>query len=152
VLADAFEAVTAAIFLDGGQDAARAFVLRALPELIEGRPQRLKPAKALLQELAQERWKLTPSYAIVPVDALEPASPGAGADASQLLIVTAEVRIGTRLSARGEGSSRKEAETQAAAAALAQIGRGECPTPAFAGPALQASPAFAGPPAHGKHQ
>jgi len=152
VLADAFEAVTAAIFLDGGQDAARAFVLRALPELIEGRPQRLKPAKALLQELAQERWKLTPSYAIVPVDALEPASPGAGADASQLLIVTAEVRIGTRLSARGEGSSRKEAETQAAAAALAQIGRGVCPTPAFAGPALQASPAFAGPPAHGKHQ
>jgi len=108
VLADAFEAVTAAIFLDGGPDAARTFVMRALPELVDGRPQRLKPAKAALQELAQERWKLTPSYAIV-------ESPLAAS------VVTAEVRIGDRLSARGEGASRKEAETQAAAVALARL-------------------------------
>ncbi len=117
VLADAFEAVTAAIFLDAGQDAARAFVVRALPELVEGRPQRLKPAKALLQEIAQERWKLTPSYLMVTPE----GAVGASDALAQPVIVTAEVRIGDKLSARGEGTSRKEAETQAAAHALAQL-------------------------------
>ena len=107
VLADAFEAVTAAIYQDAGLDAARMFVLRALPELVDGRPQRLKPAKAQLQELAQERWKLTPTYLVIPADA----------DG----VVAAEVRIGDKLSARGEGSSRKEAETHAAASALGQL-------------------------------
>lgn len=117
VLADAFEAVTAAIYLDGGQDAARAFVLRALPELADGRPQRLKPAKAELQEITQQRWKLTPSYQMVATeDAVAASEPSA-----QPVIVTAEVRVGDRLSARGEGTSRKEAETQAAAHALAQL-------------------------------
>lgn len=117
VLADAFEAVTAAIFIDGGQDAARAFVMRALPELVDGRPQRLKPAKAALQELTQHRWKLTPSYTVISTESVD-ATPESPLSSS---IVTVEVRIGDRLSARGEGASRKEAETQAAAVALTRL-------------------------------
>ena len=107
VLADAFEALTAAIFTDGGLEAARAFIARALPELERGRPARLKPAKARLQELTQERWKLTPSYAVMPGDK-------AG-------VVEVEVRIGERLREKGTGTSRREAENAAAIAALSSL-------------------------------
>ena len=107
VLADALEALAAAIYRDAGLCAARAFVLRALPELEVGRPERLKPAKARLQELTQQRWKLTPSYATQPAD---------GDD-----VVVTEVRVGDRLCARGEGSSRRDAENRAAHAALSAL-------------------------------
>lgn len=107
VLADAFEAVTAAIFRDGGLEAARAFITRALPELERGRPARLKPAKARLQELTQERWKLTPTYAVL-------ATGVTG-------VVEVEVRVGERLRGKGTGTSRREAENAAAIAALTQI-------------------------------
>lgn len=107
VLADAFEAVTAAIFRDGGLEAARAFITRALPELERGRPPRLKPAKARLQELTQERWKLTPTYAVLTTGVTG--------------VVEVEVRVGERLRGKGTGTSRREAENAAAIAALTQI-------------------------------
>ena len=81
----------------------------ALDELEGGRPERLKPSKARLQELAQERWKLTPTYLAV-------AHPTPGLAAS-------EVHIGDKLVARGEGPSRREAESQAAGAALLELER-----------------------------
>ncbi len=107
VLADAFEAVAAAVFQDAGIEAARRFVWSALPELAHGRPQRLKPAKARLQELTQERWKLTPTYITSPPDVTG--------------VVLSEVRVGERLSATGEGGSRREAENAAAVIALAEL-------------------------------
>jgi len=120
VLADAFEAITAAIFRDGGLEAARTFIARALPELERGRPARLKPAKARLQELTQERWKLTPSYSVL-------ASVAGGA-------VEVEVRVGERLRDKGTGGSRREAENAAAVAALSQLaelGRSDRSQPAM---------------------
>lgn len=106
VLADAFEAVAAAVYQDAGLTAARRFVAHALPELAHGRPKRLKPAKSRLQELTQRRWKLTPTY--------ETTSSGER-------VVAAEVRVGDVLSVTGEGGSRREAENDAAVRALDEL-------------------------------
>jgi ribonuclease-3 len=115
LLADAFEAVLAAVYVDGGVRAARAFVRRHLKgELLStiGKSGVGADTKTRLQELVQARWRLTPTYRIV-------ATTGP-AHAHQF---TAEVRFGDREGGRGVGSSRKDAERAAARDALAAIER-----------------------------
>lgn len=68
LLADAFEAILAAIYLDGGFDAAAAFVHHALgEELAEANPESAAAAdyKTILQERLQADHRTTPNYKVV---------------------------------------------------------------------------------------
>ncbi|MFT3762764.1 MAG: ribonuclease III [Pseudoxanthomonas sp.] len=112
ILADALEAVVAAIYLDAGFDACRTAVLpwfeRAIAALPVGKPE--KDAKTRLQEWLQARQKPRPAYELVGESGDEHAK------VFQALCSIAE----PPLSAVGEGSSRRNAE-QAAAAALLEL-------------------------------
>lgn len=71
LLADTFEAVLAAIYLDGGFDAATRFVLRALaPDLGDATPESAAAAdyKTMLQERVQAQFRVTPTYEVVSTD------------------------------------------------------------------------------------
>ncbi len=109
ILADAVEAVVAAIYLDAGFEACRSVVLpwfeESLAALPVGRPE--KDAKTRLQEWLQARQRPLPLYDLV--------SESGDDHAKQF-----QVRCSTQdppLMAEGEGTSRRIAE-QAAAAAL----------------------------------
>ncbi len=67
VVANAFEAVIAAIYLDGGLPAARAFVLEYLSQEIETviRDRHEKNYKSLLQQLVQRKQAVTPTYQLI---------------------------------------------------------------------------------------
>ena len=110
LLADAFEAVLGAIYLDGGIRAGRAFVRRCLLSFMGGSAGGDSSARDAKTEL-QERWqalsRVTPSYRIV-------ATTGP-AHAREF---TVEVLAGERVLATGLGRSRKAAEQDAAASAL----------------------------------
>jgi ribonuclease-3 len=70
ILADAFEAVLGAIFLDGGFEQARAAALRLFAALLDNLPdpERLKDAKTRLQEWLQARARPLPTYAVLSED------------------------------------------------------------------------------------
>lgn len=117
LLADAFEALVGAVYLDGGIRAARAFVLRHLgAELRAHRKARISPEdyKTRLQELAQARWRETPRYRIVSI-----------AGPAHALEFEAEVHLRGRAAGRGRGSSRKQAEQAAARQALEALSGGD---------------------------
>ena len=107
VLADAFEAVLGAIYLDGGLPAAAAAIDRLLgPELMAlHSAESLKSPKVVFQELAQGRWSITPTYTLL-----------SGAPRFHV-----EVKAGIHVAARGLGSTRRAAEENAARAALARL-------------------------------
>ncbi|MFO7275655.1 MAG: ribonuclease III [Pseudomonadota bacterium] len=113
ILADAFEALCGAVFLDGGLDAAR----RMIHSLFEGRianlpaPAALKDPKTRLQEHLQARGLALPLYR---VDSIE------GEPHAQTFSVTCEVPALGRC-AQGRGSSRRRAEQEAAARVLQEI-------------------------------
>jgi ribonuclease-3 len=118
VLASTLEAVVAAVYLDGGLDAARRLVLHLCgPELDEPvAPVALKPPKSRLQELAYQRAGRPPSYRVLSVE-------GPAHERRYQVDVTLD---GTVLGT-GAGRSRRDAETQAAAMALATLAEGEPP-------------------------
>lgn len=111
VLADAFEAMLGALYLDMGMDAAREVIYAHLSEDLRIDPRTLKNAKNLLQEWSQEHHKLLPSYQLL-------KSEGPAHD----LRFTASVEVDHHIRAQGEGRSRKAAETAAARAALEALG------------------------------
>lgn len=109
LLANLFEAMIAAIYLDGGIDAAR----RLLEQSFAGDLRMLneddllfQDYKTALQEQAQGKGLPLPEYSVVAE---------VGPDHDKTFIV--EVKVGS-LQARGEGSSKKEAQQQAARHAL----------------------------------
>ncbi len=107
ILADAFEAILAAVYLDGGFAAAGDIVDRLLAQRIE--TVELKgfyDFKTRLQETAQARLKATPTYRVVQE---------VGPDHDKRFIVA--VTIGDDEWARAVGKSKKEAEQMAAAEA-----------------------------------
>ncbi|HEX8411974.1 MAG TPA: ribonuclease III [Thermoanaerobaculia bacterium] len=109
LLANLFEAVIAGIYLDGGIDRARELierVFRADIERINQEDLLFQDFKTALQEVAQGRGLQLPDYTVVDE---------VGPDHDKTFIV--EVKVGS-LSARGEGSSKKEAQQQAAKTAL----------------------------------
>lgn len=112
VLADALEAVVAAIYLDGGLSRALQFVDRFFAEALDaasaGNPDR--DYKTQVQELAQSRLRATPRYQLVDET---------GPDHAKIFQV--EVLVGDTVYGRGEGRSKKEAEQWAASAALDAI-------------------------------
>ncbi len=109
ILANAFEAVLGAIYLDAEYLAAKKFVERfVIPHLDEVIEKKLyKDSKSLLQEIIQEKLKLTPNYAVISEK---------GPDHAKVFKVG--VYLGEKLAAEGEGLSKQEAEVEAAKNAL----------------------------------
>jgi len=105
ILSDTFEAVTAAVYLGAGLEAARSFVLETLGPLLEGVQER--DFKSVFQEWAQEHRKQTPTYGI-----LEELGPDHSKE------FHARVLLGEETVGEGTGRTKKEAEQAAAEAAL----------------------------------
>ncbi len=112
LLADAFEAVLGALYLDGGADAARAAV-RALfvDELARVSPHDAKDHKTRLQELLQKQGLPPPQYQVV-------AQRGAAHAPAFTVECAAE---GLPAPVCADGGSRRAAEQRAAELALAQL-------------------------------
>jgi ribonuclease-3 len=107
ILADAFEALVASVYLDGGFDAARDMVERLLATRIENVEFKgFYDFKTRLQETAQARLRSTPTYRVVSE---------LGPDHDKRFVVA--VTIGDEEWARAVGRSKKEAEQMAAAEA-----------------------------------
>lgn len=113
ILANTFEAVIGAIFLDQGYAVAQEFIAKSLfDQLDEIVGNRLwQDAKSRFQEEAQERTGITPSYEV---------QKEIGPDHDKRFEVG--VFIGSDLIARGEGRSKQDAEQAAAQAGLEQKG------------------------------
>jgi ribonuclease-3 len=109
ILANAIEALIGAIYLDQGFEKTRSviekFVLVHLDEVLATRS--YKDAKSELQEVIQERLKVTPTYAVL----------GETGPAHERRF-TMGVYFGDRLIAEGEGLSKQDAEIEAAKNAL----------------------------------
>ena len=114
-LADAFEAVLGAVFLDGGFEAAKEFVLRefAADFTTLAGSSGIENPKGELQELLQAKSTCAPDYHVVS---------SAGPDHDRVFECTVQ-HEGIEL-ARGRGKSKKAAESEAALAALEKL-RGE---------------------------
>lgn len=112
ILADAFEALVAVIFLDCGLEAARQFVLRALESILLDieRKEHIRDYKTLLQEHTQGQHKKAPQYVVLSEQ---------GADHDKTFCV--EARLDKTVLGRGEGKSKKQAEQAAALRALEHI-------------------------------
>jgi ribonuclease-3 len=110
ILSDTFEAFIGSLYLDQGYEVTRKFIEKylienKLPEIIEKKL--FKDPKSLFQEKAQEIVGVTPSYQV-----LEESGP----DHMKFFIVG--VFLGEELVAKGDGSSKHEAELRAADEAL----------------------------------
>jgi ribonuclease-3 len=110
LLADALEALIAAIYFDGGLDAAREFVvvhILANESTDDTDEAHLNDSKSALQEFAQARKLPNPRYIVLRET---------GPDHRKQF--TVEVRVGREFSAIGEGASKKSASQMAASAVL----------------------------------
>jgi len=109
ILADAVEAIIGAIYLDQGNRAAKKFIknniLSHLSEVIEN--QLYLDPKSKFQEKAQELYGVTPRYSVLSES---------GPDHAKNFEIG--IYIEDELIAKGEGSSKQEAQVQAAAKAL----------------------------------
>ena len=113
ILADAFEALLGAVYLDAGFDAVRGVVGTLFADRIESVREAppAKDPKTALQELLQGRRLPLPRYAVVEV----------GGEAHQQ-VFRVECRVDELgVACSGEGASRRAAEQQAAEAVLAQL-------------------------------
>ncbi len=113
ILANAFEALIASIYFDGGLDAARRFVLKALEESLREKPAGDENFKARLQSLCQKTPGVLPSYRLVSAK---------GPEHQKTFEV--EVSIKGVPYGRGKGPSKKAAEQEAARVALEKVSEG----------------------------
>jgi ribonuclease-3 len=118
LLADVYESLVAAIYLDGGLEAARTFTLRHLSAEIESVAEGAHGGnyKSLLQQVAQREFGDTPQYHLLDEK---------GPDHSKCFKIAAV--IGRHHYAAAWGRNKKEAEQKAAMNALAQINGEEAP-------------------------
>jgi len=109
ILADAFEAIIGAIYLDSGYASAEAFIAKNLYNKIDDviAKRSYQDAKSRFQEVAQEKRGITPNY-----ETLSEVGP----DHDKRFTVA--VFIGSSEIARGTGQSKQEAEQSAAQAGL----------------------------------
>ena len=112
ILADAFEAIVAAVSLDGGLEPAKKLVLRfVVPEVGNQRRRHFKDYKTTLQEIIQQN----------PGEMLEYVLTGeSGPDHNKQF--TVQVYLNSNIIGTGRGRSKKDAEQQAAKEALALMG------------------------------
>jgi ribonuclease-3 len=110
ILANAFEALIASLYLDGGMRAARRFLLRMLKECIPDGVSGDDNFKARLQAMCQREEGVLPSYQLVSSE---------GPDHEKVFEV--EVSIRGVPWGRGKGASKKEAQQKAARMALERL-------------------------------
>lgn len=112
ILADAFEALLAAIYIDGGYEAAQTFVLGFIPRNLDvRRKNKLSDYKTALQEIIQQNREERVEYVLVDEHGPDHAK-----------VFTAEVLLNSNVIGRGTGSSKKQAEQNAAHEALLLMG------------------------------
>lgn len=111
ICSDAFEALIAAIYLDGGMDAARGFVLPFVTGMLEEHATPFKDYKTLLQEIIQQNPEEKLQYVLVEES---------GPDHDKHFVV--QVHLNSNVIGEGEGRSKKQAEQQAARKALELMG------------------------------
>lgn len=112
ILADAFEALLAAVYLDGGREQAKKMVMRfILPQIENGINDDTRDYKTLLQEVVQKNPEERLSYRQV-------AESGPDHDKT----FTVEVFINSNLIGTGTGHSKKKAEQEAARKGLELMG------------------------------
>ena len=112
ILSDAFEAVIGSIYIDGGMEKAREFVLFIMKDTITSSVNGASfiDYKTLLQEVIQKTGDQKIQYEIVEEK---------GPDHNKLFIV--QVKVSDRVMGAGEGKSKKEAEQNAASKALMKL-------------------------------
>ncbi len=105
LMANVFEAIVAAIYLDGGMEPARAFVMRNLTAEIEAvqYDQHERNYKSILQQISQQRLSATPVYRVLKEE---------GPDHVKMFHVITV--IGDKDYGAGWGNSKKQAEQRAA--------------------------------------
>lgn len=112
ILADAFEAVIASIYLDGGIEAAREFVLKFIPVTIDIKQRTvLSDYKTALQEIIQKNKEEKIEYVLVDER---------GPDHDKSFVI--EVHLNSNVIGTGVGKSKKQAEQFAAKEALELMG------------------------------
>ncbi len=112
ILADAFEAVIAAIYLDGGFEAASRHILNFIPQDIEHwKKPVFNDFKTILQEIVQKNPEEKVEYSLVGEE---------GPDHNKRFVV--EVCLNSNVIGKGKGKSKKEAEQMAAKEALELMG------------------------------
>lgn len=112
IVSDAFEALIAAIFLDGGLEAAGKFILRFVREELDtGERGAFVDYKTMLQEIVQKNPEERVNYVLVEEN---------GPDHDKHFVV--EVRLNSNVIGRGESRSKKGAEQLAAKEALELMG------------------------------
>ena len=110
VVGDVVEALIGALFLDGGMEAARRFILDLWAEDLSSQRRAPQHPKSALQELAAAKGVRPPTYDIV-------ARTGAH-HAPKFTVRVSVPKLGEAIA---EGTSKQEAETAAATALLAQL-------------------------------
>ena len=112
ILSDAFEALIAAIYIDGGIDPASKHILNfVIPAIKNSKKKKLNDYKTALQEIIQKN----------PGEQLEYVLVGeSGPDHNKHFVV--EVHLNSNVIGKGGGRSKKEAEQQAAREALELMG------------------------------
>lgn len=114
ILADSVEALIGAIYLDGGLEAARSFIMTFLPEKVDlaETGHAFRDYKTALQEIVQKNRQETLQYRL---------SGESGPDHDKRF--TVQVLLNSNIFAEGIGHSKKEAEQMAARAALELMGK-----------------------------
>ncbi|KTC68278.1 ribonuclease III [Legionella birminghamensis] len=113
ILADAVEAIIAAVYLDGGIEASKQLILRLYASRLDSRElqDNLKDAKTQLQEFLQASRQSLPEYSLLRVE---------GEEHEQVFYVSCAVK-GFKPITEGYGNSRRKAEQEAAKQFLSLI-------------------------------
>ncbi len=113
ILEDAFEALVGAIYIDGGLEKAKEFVLKHLSGIIKEIVETgmIFDYKTHLQEITQRSFACLPEYKIIREDGVEHNK-----------IFYCEVFIDSKSYGVGKGKSKKEAEKDAAKKAIEKLG------------------------------
>ena len=111
VLGDVVEALIGALYLDGGLEVARVFILKNWSAMLSATPANLKDAKTFVQEWALARALALPQYEVTAREGLEHAP-----------IFTITLKVGPYEQAKGVGPSKQAAEMAAASEFIAREG------------------------------
>ncbi|MDE6763056.1 MAG: ribonuclease III [Oscillospiraceae bacterium] len=112
IVSDAFEAVIAAVFLDGGMEEAEKYVLSFIPKNLEANSSKsLHDYKTMLQEIIQKNPEERVEYVL---------ADQTGPDHDRKFVI--QVRLNSNVIGTGEGHSKKQAEQAAAREALRLMG------------------------------
>ncbi|RDS80428.1 ribonuclease III [Dyella monticola] len=112
ILADAFEALVAAVYLDGGFDACRQTVRTLFADRVAALPRSSKDAKTRLQEWLQAQGWPLPQYDLVATE---------GEEHARTFEVSCMIGEPVSVTASGRGSSRRLAEQDAAELVLTRL-------------------------------